>query len=423
MEYTASHIHNALQKTDICSSLMKRFLSYTAVNTQSDPDKADKGIIPSTEEQREFAQVLASELRDLGICEVIVTENSYVCARVEASKGMENKPCIAFLAHMDTVHEVSGKDVKAQVIKNYKGDKIHLGNNLFLDPLQDKDLQDSYGDTIICTDGSTLLGSDDKAGIAEIMTAAELLTKSSVPHGPFEIIFSPDEETGHGMDKVPLEWMQSVYCFTLDGGQAGEIEAECFNAYKTEVFFTGKAKHTGNARPDMINAVTMASFFVQLLPRNESPETTDLYEGFFAPMEIEGSIDSAKLTIFVRDFSSKGIAQRLERLDQFAKTAEAHFPGSIVKTVHTSQYKNMKEVLDNNPHVMESLVNAVTKTGLTPIFKPIRGGTDGSRLTEMGKPTPNIFTGGHNFHSRQEWTSLSQMVYAVETILNLVQKS
>lgn len=422
MEYTASHITKALQKTDICTSLIQRFLSYTAVNTQSNPEKADKGIIPSTEEQRMFAQVLAEELRTMGINEVMVTEHAYVCARIPASEGMEKEPCIGFLAHMDTVHEVSGKNVKAQVIKNYNGKPIILSNNIILDPLQDKDLQASFGDTIICTDGTTLLGSDDKAGIAEIMTAADLLIKSSDPHGPVEIIFSPDEETGHGMDKVPLEWMQSVYCFTLDGGQAGEIEAECFNAYKTEVFFTGKAKHTGTARPDMINAVTMASFFVQLLPRNESPETTDLYQGFFAPMEIEGSIDSAKLTIFVRDFSSEGIEHRLERLDQFAKTAEAHFTGSIVKTVHTSQYKNMKGVLDTNPFVMQSLVNAVTKTGLTPIFKPIRGGTDGSRLTEMGKPTPNIFTGGHNFHSRQEWTALSQMVYAVETILNLVQK-
>ena len=422
MEYTASHIQKALKKT-MCTSLLKRFLSYTAINTQSDPARADNGIIPSTAEQSLFAQILASELRNLGVHEVWVTEHAYVCARISASKGYENETCIGFLAHMDTVNEVSGKDVKAQVITNYDGKPILLGNNLYLDPKNDADLQASQGDTIICTDGTTLLGSDDKAGIAEIMTAVELLLKSSVPHSPIEIIFSPDEETGHGMDKVPLDWIKSSYCFTLDGGQAGEIEAECFNAYKTEVFFTGRAKHTGTARPDMINAVTMASFFVQILPRNESPETTDEHQGFFAPMEIEGSIDSAKVTIFIRDFSSEGMRQRLERINLFAKTAEAHFPGSDVKIVHTCQYQNMKEVLDNNPFVMESLVKAVTKTGLTPIFKPIRGGTDGSRLTQMGKPTPNIFTGGHNFHSRLEWTSLSQMVYAVETILNLVQKS
>lgn len=423
MEYTASHIHKALQKTDICTALLKRFLHYTEVNTQSNPANADKGIIPSTEEQRDFALQLAAELKNMGVSDVMVTPHAYVCARITASKGLEHEPVIAFLAHMDTVHEVSGKDVKAQVITGFDGTPITLGTILVLDPEEDKDLACSIGDTIICTDGTTLLGSDDKAGIAEIMTAAEQLLKSSIPHCAMEIIFSPDEETGHGMDKVPLEWMKADYCFTLDGGQAGEIEAECFNAYKTEVFFTGKAKHTGTARPSMVNAVTMASFFVQMLPRNESPETTDLYQGFFAPMEIEGSIDSAKLTVFVRDFSSDGMGKRLSRLDQFAQTCEAHFPGGLVKTIHTEQYKNMKEVLDKNPFVMESLVKAVTKTGITPIFKPIRGGTDGSRLTEMGKPTPNIFTGGHNFHSRLEWTSLSQMVYAVETILNLVQRT
>ncbi len=422
MEYTALHISKALQKTDICTSLLKRFLSYTAIDTQSDPEMADKGIIPSTESQREFAKVLAGELRELGIEEVLITDNAYVCARIKPSKGMEDKPCIGFLAHMDTVHEVSGKNVKAQVIENYDGTPVQLGNTIVLDPEHDEDLKKSAGDTIICTDGTTLLGSDDKAGVAEIVTAVEILLKNALVHSPMEIIFSPDEETGHGMDKVPLDWMQSQYCFTLDGGQAGEIEAECFNAYKTDIYFTGKAKHTGTARPDMINAVTMASFFVQLLPRNESPETTDGYQGFFAPMEIEGSIDSAKLTVFLRDFSAEGIQKRLERMNMFAQTTEAHFPGSTVKTVHAAQYKNMKEVLGKNPHVMDALVQAVTKAGLTPIFKPIRGGTDGSRLTEMGKPTPNIFTGGHNFHSRLEWTSLSQMVYAVETILNLVQK-
>ncbi len=422
MNYTASHIQNALSRTGIASSVLKRFLSYTVVATESRAEQADKGVIPSTEEQRQFARILEKELKELGVKDVFISEHSYVCARIPPSSGYEKETCIGFLAHMDTSDEVSGKNVKAQVIENYDGKKIQLSDTLFLDPEEDTDLKNSIGDTIICTDGTTLLGSDDKAGIAEIMSAVEILASSSVPHGPVEIIFSPDEETGHGMDKVPLDWMKSKYCFTLDGGQAGEIEAECFNAYKTEVVFTGKAKHTGTARPDMVNAVTMASFFIQLLPRNESPEATDGYSGFFAPMEVQGSIDSAKLIVFVRDFSSEGMKKRLERLETFAEAAEAHFPGSIVQCTHTMQYKNMKEVLKQNPHVIESLVKAVTKTGITPIFKPIRGGTDGSRLTEMGKPTPNIFTGGHNFHSRLEWTALSQMVYAVETIVNLVQK-
>lgn len=422
MEYTQKHIQQSLQKTDTWKILLQRFLSYTAQDTQSDPEKADLGTMPSTETQRLFAQTLEKELKDIG-CDVIITKHAYVCARIKASQGLENKPCIGFLAHMDTAHEVSGKNVKARIIENYDGNKILLNHEQIIDPATDTDLRNSIGDTIICSDGTTLLGSDDKAGIAEIITAIDIIISKNIPHGPIEIIFSPDEETGHGMDKVPLDWMQSAYCFTLDGGQVGEIESECFNAYKSEIIFTGKSTHTGTARPSMINAVTMASFYVNLLPRNESPETTDHYQGFFVPMNITGSIESSTLTVFVRDFTKEGMESRLSRLDIFAKTTEAHFPCSSVKTQHTAQYVNMKEVLESNPHVLDSLVKAVTKTGITPIFKPIRGGTDGSRLTEMGIPTPNIFTGGHNFHSRIEWTSLSQMVYAVETIINLVEQS
>jgi tripeptide aminopeptidase len=266
-----------------------------------------------------------------------------------------------------------------------------------------------------------LLGADDKAGIAEIMTTIQILQDKNIAHGQIEIIFSPDEETGHGMDNVPLDWLESKQCYTVDGGDLGEIEAECFNAYKSEITFTGKALHTGSARPNMVNAVTMASKFVSMLPQNESPEATDGYLGFYAPMEISGSMESATVTVFLRDFEDSGMNRRIETVDSLAQTCKSLFPNGNVEVKHTFQYKNMKQVLDKNPHVMQNLIEAVKNVGIEPVIRSIRGGTDGSRLSELGIPTPNIFTGGHNFHSRTEWACLEQMEYSVKTILELIK--
>ncbi len=384
------------------TDLLERFLRYVKIHTTSDSTQADKGIQPSTERQLILAELLKSELTELGITDVTVTEHGYVCARIPASAGFEKIPPVGFLAHMDTVEEVSGQNVKPQL------EKI------------------TDGDTIIRTDGTTLLGADDKAGIAAIMTAlATILGKTKglpeIKHGEIEIIFSPDEETGHGMDNVPLNWIKSKSCYTVDGGTAGEIEAECFNAYKSEIQITGRATHTGTARGKMINAATVAANFLTQLPRNESPEATDSYEGFFAPMEISGTIENASLTVFLRDFTTDGMKHRIATIDAIAKSLKHQFKGVKIEVKHTQQYLNMKEELDKAPEVIGDLVEAVKRAGLTPVFKPIRGGTDGSRLTELGIPSPNIFTGGHEFHSRNEWASLNEMTSACKTIIELIK--
>ena len=405
---------------DFTNGLLERFLRYTRQWTTSDPDRADQGIVPSTDRQWDFAKNMMQELQELGITDVSISEHCYVCARLPASAGMESVPAVGFLAHMDTSSEVSGENVQPQVVQNYDGNPIQLKGGATLDPSIDTKLQQVVGDTIITSDGTTLLGSDDKAGIAIIMTGLQEIIQKQLPHGTIEIIFSPDEETGHGMDFVPIEWLTAKQCYTFDGSTGGEIEDECFNAWRTDVVFTGKAKHTGYARPDMVNAVSMMADFLALLPRHEAPETTDNYQGFYCPMDMSGHIEEAKVSIYLRDFDAASMERRKENVELFAKAVVAKYAGSSVQVTHNMQYLNMKAKLDQQPHIMENLVKAVKMTGIEPIFRPIRGGTDGSRLTEMGIPCPNIFTGGHNFHSRMEWASLSQMAYGVLTLLNLV---
>ena len=403
------------------NNLLERFLRYVKTWTESNTENANNGVQPSSPMQMDFAKELENELKTIGITDIFVSEYAYVCARIPATKGYEKYPSIGFLAHMDTGDEVTGKNVNPQIFKNYDGGVLNIGNGVVLDPAKDKLLAQSKGQTIITTDGSTLLGADDKAGIAAIMTAAENIIRENIPHGQIEIIFSPDEETGHGMDNVPFNWIQSKQCYTLDGGHIGELESECFTAYKSELTFTGVSTHTGTARPNMVNSITMVSAFVNFLPQTESPETTDGYQGFYAPMQISGGIEESHLTIFIRDFTMEKMQNRLKNIEIFAKAIESKFPGGKVDVKHTQQYLNMKDKLDENPLVVEKLVQAVKNLGITPVFSPIRGGTDGSRLTEMGIPTPNIFTGGHNFHSRKEWASLEQMEAASNTIIELTK--
>ena len=380
---------------ELRASLLERFLRYVKVWTTSDSDSADKGIQPSTLCQFDLARILESELKSFGLKNVQITEKCYVYGVLEASENCVNVEPFCLLAHMDTVEEVSGKNVK---------------------PI----LQQKDGDTIITSDGTTLLGADDKAGVAEIMTAIEAVVKNAVPHGAIEVCFSPDEETGHGMDNVPLNLISSKYAYTVDGGEQGELETECFNAFKSEVTFTGISVHTGTARGKLVNAVTMASSFVASLPRHESPETTSGYEEFYAPMGIEGSIESAKVTVFLRDFDSASMNRRKNLIETLANATSEAFGGKVC-VEHTQQYLNMKDGFKNRPDVIEKLVDAYKKAGVEPHFTPIRGGTDGSRLTEMGIPCPNIFTGGHEYHSRTEWASLNQMQKAMEVLVNLCE--
>jgi tripeptide aminopeptidase len=408
--------------------VVPRFLRYVAYWTTSDPHVEET---PSTPGQWELAKALAGELSGLGIRDVELTGHCYVIARLPPSPGKEGASALGFLAHMDTADDVSGRDVKAQLVEHYNGKRIALAGEssgveaapaLFLDPASDPDLAAQMGKAIIHTDGTTLLGADDKAGIAEIMAAAEyLVTHPEIPHGPVEIIFSPDEETGKGLPCFPLEAIKSKACFTLDGGPQGELEIECFNAWKADIVFTGSVIHLGTARGILANAALMAASFACMLPRSESPEASDGYYGYYCPTEIRGGLESACLEVFLRDFDEDGIKRRLAALEVFARAVEAQFPGGKALVDAKNQYYNMKQKINERPEVIAFLKQAFINCGVEYREKPIRGGTDGSRLTELGIPTPNIFTGGRNFHSRLEWVSVPEMTAAAKIVIELIR--
>lgn len=412
------------KNSDIQKSLLERFLKYVKIWTESNGEKADAGVMPSEDRQFDLAKQLVAELTVMGMQDIQTTENCYTYAYLPATKGFESVPPFCLLAHIDTVDEVSGKDVKPMVHPEYDGTPIDLQCGVRHDVLKDEALAlaAKNHETIITTDGTTLLGADDKAGVAEIMTCLEyLVAHPKINHGKIEVIFSPDEETGHGMDKVPLKLLKSKFAYTVDGGHIGELETECFNAFGAEVEFTGKACHTGDARKGgMVNAISMASRFVESLPSNQRPETTCGKEGFFAVMEMSGSIEKAKVSLLLRDFTELGMQERIDTVKALASAAALSFGGSV-EYGFKEQYKNMKANLDKHPEVVENLVQAYKDAGVEPVFVPIRGGTDGSRLTELGIPTPNIFTGGHNYHGRYEWASLEQMSSAVDVLINLAQ--
>jgi tripeptide aminopeptidase len=326
------------------------------------------------------------------------------------------------MAHIDTASDVSGANVKPRLIEGYDGKAILLGGDLVLDPSDNPELADHVGDSIIVTDGSTLLGADDKAGLSEIMTmAAWLLAHPEIRHGPIELLFTPDEETGKGMNLFPLGKLRSKACYTLDAGRGGEIEAECFNAWAVKAEFKGKAIHIGAARGKFANAVAMAGSFIAMLPRSEAPESTDGRFGYYCPIEMSGGLETAAVEVYLRDFSREGMESRIAALRSIARAVEAQFPLGTVLLTETQQYLNMREKLDQRPEVLERVMEAARRAGAEPFIKPIRGGTDGSRLTEMGVPTPNVFTGGYNYHSRYEWASVAEMALAVDTLLELVK--
>lgn len=369
------------------TTLLNRFLRYVKTWTESNSEQADKGIIPSTPQQWDLAKKLLAELKEIGIQDSCLTDECYVYGYLPG-KG---EPLL-FLAHMDTSEEVSGKNVNPII----EGD-------------------------IIKTDGTTLLGADDKAGISAIMSALEYLLKHpEIEHCPIEVIFSPDEETGHGMDKVPLDLIKSKYAYTVDGGEEGEMETECFNAWGCTVEFTGKACHTGTAMEGgMINANLMLSDFISKLPKEKRPETTHSYKGFIAVMKTFGTIEKASADLLLRAFFRDEIQEEKRIIEKAAMQTKEQFGGNV-QVFFNQQYVNMKEKLDENPHIIQRLQKAYDDSDVKIIRKPIRGGTDGSRLTELGIPTPNIFTGGQNFHSREEFVSLNSMAKAADVLLNLV---
>lgn len=406
--------------------LLNRFIKYVKIWTESDSSIADEGTIPSTKRQFDFANLLKEELISLGLANIQVTENCYVYALFPSTNPENTTSSICLLAHMDTSEEVSGKDVNPLLHKNYDGKILQLNSDISINPQNDTYLAKTANtdDTIITSDGSTLLGADNKAGIAEIVTALEYLCNhKEIQHCAIEVVFSPDEETGHGMDKVPMDLIKSKVAYTVDGGDLGQLETECFNAASATVTFTGKATHPGSAKESgMINAILAAASFLESLPKNELPETTEHYQGFYAPMDISSTVEKAEIHLILRDFELDGLNKRIQFVKDLALNVEKQTKAkSSVETKY--QYFNMKNEIEKSPDVVNKLKIAYNMSEVEPVLTPIRGGTDGSRLTEMGIPTPNIFTGGHNFHSRTEWASLKQMCSATNVIINLVNIS
>jgi tripeptide aminopeptidase len=401
-------------------NLLDRFLRYVQIHTTSDRHSAS---VPSTERQFDLAKLLVEELREMGLEDVYLDEKCYVIARIPAgSAEYEAVPTIGFMAHVDTAADMSGENVKPQVWEQYDGGVIELGPGHRMDPETYPALLEYEGKTIITSDGTTLLGADDKAGVSEIMSAAAyVLEHPEIPHGEIELIFTSDEETGHGMDNFPLDKIRSKICYTMDGGDEGLVEAECFNAFKVSVDIQGSVIHIGDARGKLANAVSMAGAFLAGLPRSESPEATDGPYGYYCPIEVGGNLDHAHLEVYLRDFEIEGIKRRLSFLRSLAQTVEQAFPGGTITLTEEQQYLNMRDALSEHPEALELLREAIRRTGIEPQMHAIRGGTDGARLTQMGVPTPNVFAGGHNMHSRDEWVALQTMVRASEAIVNLVQ--
>ena len=389
--------------------LLQRFIRYVKIWSESDGAAADRGVFPSTERQWDFAKVLVKELRNLGTRNVYLTDYCYVVAKIDSNiedpQERAKYPTILLMAHMDTVDEVTGENVKP-VISMVSAAESPTGE----------------ADTIVRTDGTTLLGADDKAGVSAIMQALEYLMNhyEDIPHGPIEVMFSPDEETGHGMDKVPLNILKADFAVTVDGGDIGQMETECFNAWAADVTFTGKACHTGDAKAGgMVNATTMAGNFLASLPRYMTPETTDGKQGFIAPMDISGCIESSKISLLLRSFDSEEIEKEKDIIKSAGTKVASDFGGHF-EVSFKQQYVNMKEKLNQHPDVVTRLEKAFNASGVDIVRNPIRGGTDGSRLTELGIPTPNIFTGAHEYHSRNEWLSLNQCAKAADVLINLL---
>ena len=396
-----------------------RFIKYTGFWTASDRNIAET---PSTPGQWDLAKALVEELRGLGINDISLTDHCYLIARLPASPGMEDISPVGFFAHLDTTEEVPGKDVKAILVENYDGKPIELVNGLCLDPASQAGLAEQKGRAIIHSDGSTLLGADDKAGIAVIMGAAEyLLAHPELAHGPLELIFTPDEETVRGLPEFPLQEIKAKAAYTLDGGGLGDVKWECFNAWLAEIKFTGLAAHVGAARGSRVSAALMASVYAAMLPRNESPESTDGYYGYYGLMSISGDVENASLELYIRDFDQKEGERRILALHSFAQAVEAQFPGGKVEVSCKVQYKNMRDSIAARPEVMGKVRRAMANLGLKGTETPIRACTDGSFLAELGIPAQNIFNGGRNFHSRLEWLSVDDMAMSCRLIVELIR--
>lgn len=397
-----------------------RFLKYVTIDTQSDENSTS---FPSTEKQKDLSRLLVEELKELGIKDAGMDEWGYVTGTIP-SNSTKKVPVVAFISHVDTSPAVSGANVKPMIHKNYQGGDIILPKDGQIIRASDNhDLSTMIGYDIITSDGSTLLGADNKAGVAEIMDAVKyILAHPEVKHGDIKICFTPDEEIGKGTFKFDVKKFGAQYAYTVDGQTRGEVESETFSADMVVIKFIGKNIHPGYAKNKMINSVKIASAFIESLPHNTlSPETTEGREGYVHVTTIEGTEEETTLRVIIRDFIDEKLAEYEELLKELADDAIAKFPGARLEFTVVEQYRNMWNILKDHPQVTENAVEAMRRLNIEPIMMPIRGGTDGSRLSYMGLPTPNIFAGEHSFHSKTEWVSIQDMEMAVRVIVTLAQ--
>jgi tripeptide aminopeptidase len=405
---------------NVKQELTERFLRYVQVDTQSD---SKRDSCPSTPGQWNLARMLADELKAIGLEDVTVDDNGYVMATLPANTD-EPVPTVGFIAHMDTATDMTGAGVKPQVIDRYDGGDIVLNEaqNIVLSPRDFPELAGYAGHTLITTDGTTLLGADDKAGIAEIVTAMDwLIRHPDIKHGKVRVGFTPDEEIGRGAHRFDVEAFGAAFAYTVDGGPLGELQYESFNAASARITFVGKNVHPGTAKGKMVNALRMAAAFISKLPAQESPEQTDGYEGFYHPHVLEGNVEKAELRCLIREFDRNRFEERKAALARIADELRTVYGEERILLEIKDQYYNMREKIEPVMAIVDVARQAMENLGIEPVIRPVRGGTDGSQLSFMGLPTPNIFAGGENFHGRYEYVSADTMVKAAETIVEIIR--
>ncbi len=401
--------------------ITKRFLSYVTIDTESDPNNPE---FPSTEKQWDLARLLVKELSDIGMKDITLDENCYVMATLPSNLDYD-VPTIGFVSHIDTTPDYTGANVNPQIHYNYDGKDIILNEkeNIILSPSYFEDLLQYKGQTIITTDGSTLLGADDKAGITEIVSAMEYLIKHpEIKHGKIRICFTPDEEVGKGAHKFDVKKFGAEWAYTMDGSQIGELEYENFNAAGAKIIINGKIVHPGYAKGKMINSITIASDFISRFPKNEVPESTEGYEGFFHLYQIDGKVEQTILHYIIRDHDKELFENRKDFIKSVVSKLNKELGSDIIEIEISNQYYNMKEKVVPVMHIVDIAEEVMKDLNIIPLIKPIRGGTDGSQLSFMGLPCPNIFAGGHNFHGRYEYVPVESMMKATEVIVGISEK-
>ena len=405
------------------SKVIEKFLNYVKIDTQSDENST---ACPTTAKQHNLAKLLVKELEAMGADEITYDkEHCYVYATVPATKGCENRPVLGFIAHMDTAPAVTGENVKPRIIENYDGKDIVLNEekNIVMKVSDFPELVEYTGKRLIVTDGTTLLGADDKAGVAEIMTMAEqLLLSRDIPHGKIRIGFTPDEEVGAGADHFDVKLFGADYAYTVDGGKLGELEYENFNAAGAKVTFHGRSVHPGDAKNKMVNALLLAMEFQNMLPVFENPMYTEKYEGFYHLDLLSGSVEKAQAEYIIRDHDKDKFEQKKETFLRIGACLNEKYGKDTVQIDMKDSYYNMREIIEQHMQLIENAKAAMEETGVNPIVVPIRGGTDGARLSYMGLPCPNLCTGGHNFHGRFEYICADSMEKIVEILLKLAMK-